>query len=87
MVKKYLPSYGERANDAGTVVKCEFHVSDCVPSVANRFVDLREKFKEILKQHSPEQRSSYFYATSVVVSIRYVSHHHFLTIHRISCAL
>ncbi|PPQ94855.1 hypothetical protein CVT25_007227 [Psilocybe cyanescens] len=49
MVKKYLPSYGERANDTNTVVKY-----------------LREKFKEQLKEHSPGQRSSYFYATSVV---------------------
>ncbi|PPR05527.1 hypothetical protein CVT24_003270 [Panaeolus cyanescens] len=28
---------------------------------------LREKFKEILKQQSPEQRAGYFYATSVIV--------------------
>uniref|UniRef100_A0A8H8CDM9 G-alpha-domain-containing protein n=1 Tax=Psilocybe cubensis TaxID=181762 RepID=A0A8H8CDM9_PSICU len=48
-VRKYLPSYGERANDVNTVVKY-----------------LREKFKEQLKEHSPTQRASYFYATSVV---------------------
>uniref|UniRef100_A0A8H8CD70 G-alpha-domain-containing protein n=1 Tax=Psilocybe cubensis TaxID=181762 RepID=A0A8H8CD70_PSICU len=48
-VRKYLPSYGERANDVNTVVKY-----------------LREKFKEQLKEHSPPQRASYFYATSVV---------------------
>ncbi|KAF8156551.1 guanine nucleotide binding protein, alpha subunit [Crassisporium funariophilum] len=47
-VRHYLPSFGERSNDASTVVKY-----------------LREKFKEILKQHSPEQRVSYFHATSV----------------------
>ncbi|KAF9473675.1 G-alpha-domain-containing protein [Pholiota conissans] len=27
---------------------------------------LREKFREVLKEHSPEQRWSYFYATSVI---------------------
>ncbi|KAF4616573.1 hypothetical protein D9613_008941 [Agrocybe pediades] len=48
-VKKYLPSYGDRPNDATTVVKY-----------------LREKFKEVLRENSPEQRQSYFYATSVV---------------------
>ncbi|KDR69400.1 hypothetical protein GALMADRAFT_145447 [Galerina marginata CBS 339.88] len=49
LVKKFLPSFGERANDTSTVVKY-----------------LREKFKEVLKEHSPEQRTSYFYATSVI---------------------
>ncbi|KAG5650297.1 hypothetical protein H0H81_012716 [Sphagnurus paluster] len=48
MVKKYLPSFGERANELGVVVKY-----------------LKEKFKDILKQQSPEPRVSYFYATSV----------------------
>ncbi|KIM35946.1 hypothetical protein M413DRAFT_449483 [Hebeloma cylindrosporum] len=48
-IKAYLPSFGERTNDVGTVVKY-----------------LREKFKEVLKEHSPAPRSSYFYATSVV---------------------
>ncbi|CAA7268550.1 unnamed protein product [Cyclocybe aegerita] len=48
-VKKYLPSYGERPNDASAVVKY-----------------LREKFREILKQQSPEIRQSYFYATTVI---------------------
>ncbi|KAJ3506396.1 hypothetical protein NLJ89_g6889 [Agrocybe chaxingu] len=48
-VRKYLPSYGERPNDANTVVKY-----------------LKEKFKEIFKQQSADQRQSYFYATSVI---------------------
>ncbi|KAF8958910.1 guanine nucleotide binding protein, alpha subunit [Flammula alnicola] len=48
-VKTYLPSFGSRSNDVGTVVKY-----------------LREKFKEVLKEHSPEPRSCYFYATSVI---------------------
>ncbi|KAF5380126.1 hypothetical protein D9615_006289 [Tricholomella constricta] len=47
-VRKFLPSYGDRPNDAVAVVKY-----------------LREKFKDILRQHSPEPRVSYFYATSV----------------------
>ncbi|KAF9000823.1 G-protein alpha subunit [Cyathus striatus] len=48
MLKDYLPNFGERSNDAATVVKY-----------------LREKFKDILKQRSPEPRVSYFYPTSV----------------------
>ncbi|CAA7269764.1 unnamed protein product [Cyclocybe aegerita] len=48
-VKTYLPSYGERPNDANTVVKY-----------------LKDKFKEILHQESPELRRSYFYATTVI---------------------
>ncbi|TFK38865.1 guanine nucleotide binding protein, alpha subunit [Crucibulum laeve] len=48
LVKNYLPSFGDRTNDAPTVVRY-----------------LREKFRDILKQHSPEPRVSYFYPTSV----------------------
>ncbi|KAG9227202.1 hypothetical protein CCMSSC00406_0004259 [Pleurotus cornucopiae] len=47
-VKKHLPSYGERPNDAASVVKY-----------------LRDKFKDTLKQHSPEHRVGYLYPTSV----------------------
>ncbi|KAG6835896.1 hypothetical protein H0H93_013570 [Arthromyces matolae] len=47
-VKLHLPSYGDRPNDAVSVLKY-----------------LRDKFKDILRQHSPEPRVSYFYATSV----------------------
>ncbi|KAJ8691056.1 hypothetical protein PTI98_010663 [Pleurotus ostreatus] len=50
-VKKHLPSYGERPNDAASVVKY-----------------LRDKFKDTLKQHSPEHRVGYLYPTSVTVS-------------------
>ncbi|TFK64786.1 hypothetical protein BDN72DRAFT_901268 [Pluteus cervinus] len=48
LVKDHLPSFGDRKNEIGVVVKY-----------------LREKFKDILRQHSPEPRVSYFYATSV----------------------
>lgn len=47
-VKPFLPSFGERKNDAATVLAY-----------------LREKFKDILRQNSPEPRSRYFYATSL----------------------
>lgn len=72
-IKTYLPSFGERSNDVGTVVKCTS--SSIIPrSLCWLFVgliDLREKFKEVLKEHSPGPRSSYFYATSVVVCCSY----------------
>ncbi|KAF9457710.1 G-protein alpha subunit [Collybia nuda] len=48
MVRDFLPSYGDRLNDAPTVLKY-----------------LKEKFKDILKNCSPEPRVSYFYGTSV----------------------
>ncbi|KAG6815712.1 hypothetical protein H0H87_012028 [Tephrocybe sp. NHM501043] len=47
-VNMFLPSYGDRPNDATSVVKY-----------------LKEKFKDILRQKSPEPRVSYYYATSV----------------------
>lgn len=73
-IKTYLTSYGERSNDVGTVVKC---TSSSTPSgpflTVCRLIDLREKFKEVLKEHSPGPRSSYFYATSVIVCRSYRS--------------
>ncbi|KAG6853545.1 hypothetical protein C0991_003336 [Blastosporella zonata] len=47
-VNMFLPSYGDRPNDAVTVLKY-----------------LKEKFKDVLRQQSPEPRVSYYYATSV----------------------
>ncbi|KAL0955368.1 hypothetical protein HGRIS_001616 [Hohenbuehelia grisea] len=47
-VRKHLPSFGDRPNDAATVVKY-----------------LRDKFKDTLKQYSPEPRIGYLYPTSV----------------------
>jgi len=47
-VKDFLPSYGNRSNDAHTLVTY-----------------LKEKFKDLFKQSSNQQRHSYFYATSV----------------------
>ncbi|KNZ73701.1 Guanine nucleotide-binding protein G(t) subunit alpha-3 [Termitomyces sp. J132] len=50
-VKDFLPSYGDRPNDARSFTKY-----------------LKDKFRDTLRQHSPEPRVSYFYATSVTVS-------------------
>ncbi|KAF7428969.1 hypothetical protein PC9H_008206 [Pleurotus ostreatus] len=47
-VNKHMPSYGERPNEASSVVKY-----------------LRDKFKDMLKQFSPEPRIGYLYPTSV----------------------
>ncbi|KAG5725578.1 Guanine nucleotide-binding protein G(t) subunit alpha-3 [Termitomyces sp. T112] len=47
-VKDFLPSYGDRPNDARSFTKY-----------------LKDKFRDTLRQHSPEPRVSYFYATSV----------------------
>jgi len=74
-IKRYLPSFGERSNDVGTVVKCAPSLigssSQNLYSLSVVSIDLREKFKEVLKEHSPGPRSSYFYATSVVVCRSY----------------
>lgn len=72
-INQYLPSYGERANDTKTVLRCEFFflflyglifffVFNC-----GKFIDLRTKFKDILKQHSTEERCGYYYATTAIV--------------------
>lgn len=69
MIKTYLPSYGERSNDGPVFVKCMN--SQCMtenPALMHPYADLREKFKDTLKQHSPEPRIAYIYPTSVTVS-------------------
>lgn len=47
-VRRYLPSYGERENEIGSVVKF-----------------LKDRFKDVAKNHSPIPRATYSYATSV----------------------
>jgi guanine nucleotide-binding protein alpha-1 subunit len=73
-VRTYVPSFGNRSNDIETVKKCDhtlYHVyfseagSDHFPS------DFQSHFKEIAKQHSPEQRRYYVHLTSVVVRMWY----------------
>ncbi|KAH7925059.1 guanine nucleotide binding protein, alpha subunit [Leucogyrophana mollusca] len=48
VVKQHLPSYGDRPNETGAVVKY-----------------LRQKFKDTVKQCSPEPRACHVYPTSV----------------------
>ncbi|KAF9530617.1 heterotrimeric G protein alpha subunit [Crepidotus variabilis] len=54
-INQYLPSFGDRENEVITVVKC---------LAIQTLLDLREKFKDLLRQHSPERRSVYIYATT-----------------------
>jgi len=67
MFNNYLPSYGERPNDFSAVIQCKFKPHVQTINLNSR-TDLCGKFKEILRQNSPEARSSYFYATTVIVS-------------------
>ncbi|KAH7912751.1 guanine nucleotide binding protein, alpha subunit [Hygrophoropsis aurantiaca] len=48
LIKQHLPSYGDRPNETGAVVKY-----------------LRQKFKDTVKQCSPEPRACHVYPTSV----------------------
>lgn len=71
MVRNFLPSYGDRPNDPQVVVKCEFHSTnrsgEDLAHTRCALLDLKQKFKDILQQYSPEPRVSYYYATSVTV--------------------
>ncbi|KAH9977002.1 guanine nucleotide binding protein, alpha subunit [Russula compacta] len=55
-VRAHIPSFGDRSNDIDTVKKCEHALSP----------DLQSHFKDIAKQHSPEERRFYVHLTSVV---------------------
>ena len=70
-IRQYLPSYGDRSNDTGTMVRCElfFYTSVGFYSLlcCVRWTDLKSKFKDIWKQHLTEGRTCYFHATTVVV--------------------
>lgn len=68
-IRHHLPSYGDRSNDTETMVRCEqFYVSLVgFISYVLQWTDLRSKFKDILKDRSPEARSYYFHATTVIV--------------------
>ncbi|KAJ7086337.1 guanine nucleotide-binding protein alpha subunit [Mycena belliarum] len=77
MVNKHLISFGARQNEVGVVVKCasppspspqpkggvESAMLMCVLGWA--CVDLKEKFKDILRADASEPRTTYLYATSV----------------------
>ncbi|KAF9473686.1 hypothetical protein BDN70DRAFT_925056 [Pholiota conissans] len=67
-VKNYLPSFGSRPNELATVIKFMGRLCRWDETLIRYAgdLDLREKFREVLKEHSPEQRWSYFYATSVI---------------------
>lgn len=68
-IQSYLPSYGDRANDSSTAVKCIVlrHVVTTEISDDSLLV-MRERFKEIVKKNSPSPRATYLYPTSVTVS-------------------
>lgn len=68
-VNKYLPSYGDRSNDVTSVVKCLFRHYSCLLLIPDARLDLREKFKDIMRQHSPEQRQTYIYPTTATVCL------------------
>ena len=86
--RRYVPSYGrERKNDAGSVTKCAlFSSGDGLEigwdSLICR-VDLKQKFREMSKQYSPEPRGFYVHLTSVIVRqialfYSYITHAHTL---------
>ena len=73
-LRKYIPSYGDRANDLSTVTRC---MSDVCPySSAIRDLtthlhraDIREKFLGISRKVSPEPRTVYAHPTSSTVRL------------------
>lgn len=72
LLKNYIPSYGDRANDLSTVTRC---MSDVCPySSAIRDLtthlhraDIREKFLAISRKASPEPRTVYVHLTTSTV--------------------
>ena len=69
LVKDHLPSFGDRPNDVHSVVKCKCSLALSKMAVfTTPMTDLRDKFKDTLKQNSPEPRVCYLFATSVTVS-------------------
>lgn len=67
-LNQHIPSYGNRDNDVVTAVKCTSYEDAHDFSHSRPCLDFREKFKEILREHSPMQRSTYIYATTATVS-------------------
>lgn len=63
-VNQYLPSYGDRPNEVNPVIKCKLCYPPRLP-LPDSITDFRDKFKEILKQSSPEPRTTYIYPTTV----------------------
>lgn len=72
-VRAHVPSFGDRSNDVDTVKKCECLSLATVLVESDRWFasDFQSHFKEIARQHSPEQRRYYVHLTSVIVSMRY----------------
>jgi guanine nucleotide-binding protein subunit alpha len=71
-VRTHVPSFGDRSNDVDTVKKCEHSQLPLDAGSDRGFTsDFQSHFKEIAKQHSPEQRRYYVHLTSVVVCMRY----------------
>jgi hypothetical protein len=82
-IRQYLPSYGDRSNDMGTMVRCELFFSSSARFIPlctfGQWTDLRSKFKDILKEYSTEERSCYFHATTVIVRCSFHVDAHLLT--------
>lgn len=66
-VQHFLPSYGDRPNNASTFVTCTTCSFGCCDA-DNDEIDLKLKFKDVLRQSNFVERNSYFYATCVTVS-------------------
>lgn len=71
-VRTHVPSFGDRSNDVETVKKCERSLGTGLFPADRVFTsDFQSHFKEIARQHSPEQRRYYVHLTSVIVCIRF----------------
>ena len=75
-VYDYVPSFGDRPNDAPTTAKCAFavsppasliHSADTCLVRLDALPDFRQQFRDYLLRYSPQQRGFYSYLTSVVV--------------------
>lgn len=69
-IRKYLTSYGDRANDVPTLIKCMYESSFFTSLVGIDIkvdVDLKTKFKETCYQRSPISRPLFTYAISATV--------------------
>ena len=73
-VYDYVPSFGDRPNDAPTTAKCAFavsppasliHSADTCLVRLDALPDFRQQFRDYLLRYSPQQRGFYSYLTSV----------------------
>ncbi|TFY73103.1 hypothetical protein EWM64_g10909, partial [Hericium alpestre] len=68
-IRKYVPTYGDRANDLPAAAKCMSPARLRSPFLrpnTNLFTDFRTQFREISRKHSTEPRGFYSFLTSVV---------------------